>query len=119
MRHQRLISVAKVDGSCALALVLAKLRGADIWATADIFHATGTLSHYAIALGGARVWVLEKDAKEAFEVLDNGPPLASSGLRGWRAVLFVFILFQTGAGPSPFAVYLQKPRPAAASGSNA
>lgn len=108
---QSLICVARVDGPSALAFVLARLRGADIWAVADTFHTATTLSYHAIALGGTQVWVLEKDAEAAAALLADGPPLASSRLRGWRAFWVVFFLFQAFVPPSPFAVYLQPVRP--------
>jgi hypothetical protein len=105
----RLICVARVDGPFALALVQSKLGGAGIWSSVDIFHMANNHSHCAIAFGGAKVEVLEADAEEAVDVLADGPALTSSGLRGWRMLLMIFVLFQTAAGPSPFAVYLQRP----------
>lgn len=65
-------------------------------------------SHYAIAFGGAKVDVLEKDAEEAAALLADGPAIASSGVRGWRMLVVIFFFFQAGACPSPFAVYLQR-----------
>lgn len=105
---QPLICVARVDGPFALALVVAKLRGAGIWSHVDIFHMATNYSHYAVALGGAKVMVLEQDAQEAAALLEDGPPMVSSGLSGWRAVVAVLLFFQCGACPSPFAVYLQR-----------
>jgi len=103
----RLITVARVEGPFAVALVMAKLGGAGIWGTVDIFHTATNYSHAAIAFGGARVMVLEQDAQDAAAVLADGPAIVSSGLRGWRAWVAVFFLLQCGAGPAPFAVYLQ------------
>ncbi len=107
---QRLICVARVDGPFASALVQAKLGGAGIWSSVDMFHMATNHSHCAIAFGGAKVEVLEKDAQEAADLLADGPALVSTGLRGWRMLLMIFVLFQTAAGPSPFAVYLQRPQ---------
>lgn len=107
---EKLITVARVEGPFAVALVMAKLGGAGIWATVDIFHMATNHSHAAIAFGGARVMVLERDAPEAADVLAAGPPMVSTGLRGWRVLVAVFFMLQCGAGPGPFAVYLQKPR---------
>lgn len=105
---QRLICVARVDGPFALALVQAKLGGAGIWSSVDMFHMATNHSHSAIAFGGAKIEVLEKDAQEAADVLADGPALFSTGLRGWRMLLMIFVLLQTAAGPSPFAFYLQR-----------
>ena len=105
---QSLICVARVDGPFAVALVVAKLRGAGIWSHVDIFHTATNYCHYAVALGGAKVMVLEQDVQAAADLLEDGPPITSSGLHGWRAVVAVLLFFQCGAGPSPFAVYLQR-----------
>ena len=105
---QRLICVARVDGPFALALVQAKLGGAGLWSSVDMFHMANNHSHCAIAFGGAKVEVLEIDAQEAVDLLADGPALVSTDLRGWRMLLMVFVLFQTATGPSPFAVYLQR-----------
>ena len=104
----RLICVARVDGPFAIALVQAKLGGAGIWSSVDMFHMATNHSHYAVAFGGAKIEVLERDAEEAAALLEDGPPLVCSGLRGWRALLAIFFFFQCSACPSPFAVYLQR-----------
>ncbi|MEQ6204258.1 hypothetical protein ABMC88_14555 [Sulfitobacter sp. HNIBRBA2951] len=106
----KLTTIARVEGPFAVALVMAKLGGAGIWAMVDIFHMATNHSHAAIAFGGARVMVLERDAFDAAHVLADGPPIVSTGLRGWRVLVAVFFLLQCGAGPAPFAVYLQRPR---------
>ena len=68
-------------------------------------------SHYAVAFGGAKVEVLAHDAEAAADLLADGPPLTSSGVRGWRMLVVIFFFYQVGAGPSPFAVYLQRGTP--------
>lgn len=103
-----LVCVARVDGPFALALVMSKLGGAGIWSTADIFHTATNYSHASIALGGARIQVLPRDAAAAAALLADGPPMVSSGVRGWRAVLVVLIALCATGGAGPFAVYLQR-----------
>jgi hypothetical protein len=80
-----LICVARVDGPFAIALVQAKLGGAGIWSSVDMFHMATNHSHYAVAFGGAKIEVLEYDAEEAAALLEDGPPLVCSVLRGWCA----------------------------------